>query len=73
MRNYVPQCGIAIWINVPVALPAYTWRDRNLVVGWLYAGLIFGVMYAGRAHARAGFANFAGFTNSMKMTNIPEY
>jgi hypothetical protein len=38
-------------INVPVALMAYTWPDRNLVVGLLFVSLVFGVMYLGPTFA----------------------
>ena len=43
--------GIATLINVPAALMAYTWPDRNLVVGLLFASLVFGVMYLGPTFA----------------------
>lgn len=43
--------GIATLINVPVALMAYTWPDRNLVVGLLFVSLVFGVMYLGPTFA----------------------
>lgn len=43
--------GIATLINVPVALLAYTWPDRNLVVGLLFVSLVFGVMYLGPTFA----------------------
>jgi MFS family permease len=39
--------GIATLINVPVALLAYTWPDRGVVVGLLFVSLLFGVMYLG--------------------------
>jgi MFS family permease len=43
--------GIATLINVPVALLAYTWPDRNPVVGLLFVSLVFGVMYLGPTFA----------------------
>ena len=43
--------GIATLVNVPVALMAYTWPDRNLVVGLLFVSLVFGVMYLGPTFA----------------------
>ena len=43
--------GIATLINVPVALMAYTWPDRNLVIGLLFVSLVFGVMYLGPTFA----------------------
>jgi hypothetical protein len=43
--------GIATLINVPVALMAYTWPDRNLVVALLFVSLVFGVMYLGPTFA----------------------
>jgi len=43
--------GIATLINVPLALMAYTWPDRNVVVGLLFASLVFGVMYLGPTFA----------------------
>jgi hypothetical protein len=43
--------GIATLINVPAALMAYTWPERNLVVGLLFASLVFGVMYLGPTFA----------------------
>jgi MFS family permease len=43
--------GIATLINVPVALMAYTWPDRNMVVGLLFVSLVFGVMYLGPTFA----------------------
>lgn len=43
--------GIATLINVPVALMAYSWPDRNGVVGLLFVSLVFGVMYLGPTFA----------------------
>ncbi len=43
--------GIATLINVPLALMAYTWPDRTVVVGLLFVSLIFGVMYLGPTFA----------------------
>jgi MFS family permease len=43
--------GIATLINVPVALLAYTWPQRGVVVGLLFVSLVFGVMYLGPTFA----------------------
>ncbi len=43
--------GIATLINVPLALLAYTWPDRGVVVALLFASLVFGVMYLGPTFA----------------------
>jgi MFS family permease len=43
--------GIATLVNVPIALMAYTWPDRNLVIGLLFVSLVFGVMYLGPTFA----------------------
>jgi hypothetical protein len=43
--------GIATLINVPLALMAYTWPDRTVVVGLLFVSLVFGVMYLGPTFA----------------------
>jgi len=43
--------GIATLVNVPIALMAYTWPDRNMVVGLLFVSLVFGVMYLGPTFA----------------------
>jgi MFS family permease len=43
--------GIATLINVPVALLAYTWPQRNGVVALLFVSLVFGVMYLGPTFA----------------------
>jgi len=43
--------GVATLINVPVALLAYTWPERSVVVGLLFISLVFGVMYLGPTFA----------------------
>jgi predicted MFS family arabinose efflux permease len=43
--------GVATLINVPLALMAYTWPDRGIVVALLFASLVFGVMYLGPTFA----------------------
>jgi MFS family permease len=43
--------GIATLINVPVALLAYTWPERGVVVALLFVSLVFGVMYLGPTFA----------------------